>query len=142
MLAVRVNDIDRHIKAIRIHSLKQKSSRGSNDPIRVVPLQSDFLDELLTYISDNRIKSSDRLFQIGRAMVHRIVKDTCKKAGYADSRAHPHTFRHSFAIHCLLNSTPIEVVQKVLGHRLLSTTMIYAQIIGADARPFLEGIQW
>lgn len=35
--------------------------------------------------------------------IRKIVKEVYKKAGIEDKRAHPHTFRHSFAVFHTLN---------------------------------------
>jgi site-specific recombinase XerD len=56
-----------------------------------------------------------------------IYEKARKKAGVKDG-AGIHTMRHSFATHLLEAGYDIRKIQVLMGHRRLSTTMIYLHV--------------
>jgi integrase len=52
-----------------------------------------------------------------------------------------HCFRHTFAVLQLLSGTDIYTVSKMLGHRSVKTTMIYAKVVDEMKRSASEKIK-
>jgi integron integrase len=58
----------------------------------------------------------------------RNLKSAVNKAKI-DKKVSAHTFRHSYATHMLQNGIDIRTIQELLGHKDISTTMIYVHIV-------------
>ncbi len=61
--------------------------------------------------------------------IQRMIKKAATGAGIL-KRVKSQTLRHSFATHLIESGTDIRTVQELLGHADVSTTMIYAHVVG------------
>jgi site-specific recombinase XerD len=75
----------------------------------------------------------ERRHHLHESVVPRAVKNAAPETGL-DKRVACHTFRHSFATHLLERGHDIRTVQELLGHRDVTTTMIYTHVLQYGAR--------
>jgi len=119
---------------IKDNTIIVRQGKGKKD--RVIPLESE-LGNLLGLFID-RLKPRDKLFPISQRQVRNIVY----KYSPDELDVHPHTFRHSFAVHCLKSGMNIRTLQRILGHTSLTTTQVYLDLVGKDIVDDFEKVNW
>ncbi len=63
--------------------------------------------------------------------VEKIVKRAAARAGIKKA-IHPHSLRHAFATHMLEQGANLKLIQKLLGHSSLRSTMVYLHLAAID----------
>lgn len=68
------------------------------------------------------------------------ITKTAKKAGLKG--VSPHTLRHTFASHLVMSGVDLRTVQRLLGHKNISTTMVYAHLTEDHLARGVEKLPW
>ena len=102
---------------------------GKGNKERYVSLSDKLLNQLKMYWKEYKPKTY--LFETKtpgkpyhKASLQCMFKD-CKKRANISKAGGPHMLRHSYATHLIEAGVPIYIVQKLLGHVSIKTTMKY-----------------
>ena len=113
-------------ETLRVHQLVTKPKTGirylntKNGKNRFVPVDPQFMEELRMAVSPKPDKS---LFDSCRS----AFRSSVKRAGLDfPEQQMTHILRHTYASHFLMNGGDLFVLQRVLGHSDIKTTMRYS----------------
>lgn len=143
LVGINLEDLKLDDKTLKI--------RGKGDSERIVYLDEAVLEALSEYLKTrdtlprtnedyNALFLSERKKRISRRNVQNIIEQELsrtfdeKRQGY-----HTHTLRHTGAtLMYNENDTNILIIQKILGHKLLSSTEIYTSVSDKKLKEIME----
>jgi len=131
-----------------LKTLKQRPGRPSNSslqrsPKRYVPIVDLLLqDRIQSFLYAGHFKKTERVFPMARQTVNRHIKALVERVGGAPFSISSQTFRHSFAIHLILNGRPLKYVSQLLGHKSIESSEIYTNVLTIDGGHFLKGVDF
>ncbi|WP_297694585.1 tyrosine-type recombinase/integrase [uncultured Eudoraea sp.] len=124
LLNMKVEDIDSDRGVVHI-----KNAKGNKD--RLVPLSVTLLRQLREYYRSYQPKNY--LFQglkggmYSATSLLKVFHDACRKA-HIQKSVTPHSLRHAYATHLMDAGTDVRIIQELLGHGSVKTTMIYTHV--------------
>ena len=121
---LRYSDLQ-SLDASEIYDWKiRKQMHKTGDPVYIpIPLQARLL------LPEN-MKPGKVFNVVENSHFNRTLRCAAKKLGYS-KHIHCHLARHTFATTCITLGISLSATSKLLGHRNLETTLIYAKFIDA-----------
>ena len=126
--------------SIDMGTLRIRQGKGRKD--RVTVFSENLKEGLLEFMEDK--SPSDYLFTSARDSTKKLSVRTVQKVferalavSGIRKKASCHDLRHSFATHLLERGTDIRYIQRLLGHKNISTTAIYTKV----SNPAIEGVK-
>jgi len=146
--SLRFEDMDFKNKRIIVRAPKTKDFRS-------IPMNKE-VEETLKWLEKNYIPPFSDIPNIRQEhqkeyvfcnedgspvlRIKRAFNNACKKAGLENVT--PHTLRHTFASHLVMSGIDLSTVQRLLGHRDIATTMIYAHLTEDHLARGVEKLKW
>lgn len=124
IINIKIEDVDSKSMQVFIRRAKGKKDRYANLP-------ESILDQLRLYYKHYQPK--DYLFegqfggQYSTRSVQQVFKDSMRRAG-VNKNVGVHSLRHSFATHLLEKGTDVRLIQDLLGHKDIKTTLLYTHV--------------
>ena len=144
VVGLKVTDIDSQRMTLRIEQGKGRKDRYAMLPPlllerlrtwwRVARAQGKMLDGGWLFPGQNPVQP------LTARQLNRAVSDAALAAGI-DKRVSMHTLRHSFATHLLEQKVDIRVIQVLLGHKKIETTVLYTQVATEVLREVVSPIE-
>jgi integrase/recombinase XerD len=145
VVSLQLGDIDSQRKLIRIRQGKGKKDRYAMLSPRLLEVLRCWWRSWHPAGQPQKFSPEDWLFpgwrkdrHMNTASLQEVCREAARAAGLT-KRVSVHTLRHSFGTHLLENGADCRVIQVLLGHSCLETTMRYAQVspqvVAATASP-------
>jgi site-specific recombinase XerD len=140
-LHLQIADIDSKRMMVHVH-------RGKGAKDRLVPLPQSTLDVLRQYWCTHRnphwiFPAEGRNHKLAptaerpmsESSVQDVIKAVLNQLNWADRGISTHTLRHCYATHLLEAGVSLKLIQKYLGHKHLTSTMVYLHVttVGEEA---------
>ena len=118
------NDVDWNEKVIHIRIKEDWSPKGGE---RKIPMNNTIISIIKSLPRrENFIFTSKIGSQVRQQSTWTAFKLACRKAGIENATLH--SLRHTFASHLVMAGVDLATVSKLLGHKDISTTMIYSHL--------------
>lgn len=144
--AIRVSElVNLKVCDIKLDDNSSITVYGKGRKYRNVPITNNTKELLINYINLFNLNSFSYLFmgtkgeKASTKMVTHIINKYADKVDI-NKKIHPHTFRHTRAMHLLETGIPLVYIRDILGHESVTTTEIYAKVNIEIKRKALDSV--
>ena len=117
----------------------KRVKNGVSGPYEIHPTTQQLLD---AYLKERRADTGSYLLRgrqrrakpLSPSLVYQLFRQYAVAAGLPEERQHVHVLRHSIAVHLMNEGMDVADVQEWLGHRRISSTLVYARITAKRRR--------
>lgn len=114
---------------------------------REVYIPEGLVKELNEYCKKQRIERNvifrgNRQKPISRVAVYKMLIHLADMVGVKKEKAHPHSFRHLFAVTYMKQYSDLTELADIMGHSSLETTRIYTMTTAEEKRRRLNGLKF
>ena len=137
ILALTPDDID--LKNNIIHINKTVSHNKNNEliihstktdtSVRDIPITELFKRNIKHSLSHMKINPLNLIFSTNKCTINSVSNINCelkrlaKKYNFSNKDISTHMLRHTYATRCIESGMPVEILQKLLGHKNIQTTI-------------------
>lgn len=120
---------------------------GKGNKERIVPLNNLAIEAIQNYLKNQSDKNSHSSYlfpshakegHMTRQGFAKLLKELAINVGISPQKISPHVIRHAFATHLLSHGADLLSIQKLLGHKDISTTQIYTHISNDKIKRLVE----
>ncbi len=135
LISIKVTDVNLHSGYIKV----KKKNKERTIPIGNVALKclSEYIENVRPLLIKTEEEETLFINANGQKMTRqgfwKILKQY-KDQAKIDKELTPHTIRHSFAVHLLQNGAEVKMVQEILGHTDVASTLMYTQMADMKLR--------
>ena len=135
LISIKISDVNLHSGYIKV----KKKNKERTIPIGNVALKclSEYVENVRPLLIKTEEEETLFINANGQKMTRqgfwKILKQY-KEQAKIDKDLTPHTIRHSFAVHLLQNGAEVKMVQEILGHTDVASTLMYTQMADMKLR--------
>jgi len=123
-----------HIDHVDLTAGNIRCERGKGSVSNWQSLARDELKAIRLWLKHRPKTDDPHLFisrnggAMSRSQFYRVFKSLCEAIKIPEDKRHPHVLKHSLGTHMANAGMPVQVIQHRLGHRNISSTMVYVQM--------------